>query len=162
MTKQIPLSKGLFALVDDADYEWLSQWKWYASTHKCGAYAMRHAPNPAKCPRQISIFMHRLILNAPNGYEVDHINHNGLDNRRANLRVVTVAQNQCNRKHEYGSSRFKGVHWDKVRGQWRAYIWYNKKGIKLGHYPDERAAARAYNEAAKRLFGAFACLNAVD
>jgi hypothetical protein len=102
MTKETALSKqkrsnsrntGLVALVDDADYDWLSQWNWTAiSTHrKNGGYAVR-------MENQKMILMHRQILDAPEGAEVDHINGNGLDNRRSNLRFATRRQGQANRR----------------------------------------------------------------
>src|ERR1043165_2122866 len=91
MTREIPLTQGYVALVDDCDYEWLSQWKWCAHVAKGGrtAYAFR-----AK-----GIAMHRVIMNAPEGMDVDHRDHNGLNNTRANLRICTHAENQRNMNH---------------------------------------------------------------
>jgi hypothetical protein len=125
MTAEIPLSAqkrrnsknlGLVALVDDEDYAWLCQWNWSAvSTHRLnGGYAMRRDNQSGK-----TILMHRLILGAPEGIEVDHINGSGLDNRRANLRLVTLQQNRQNRsKGRNNQTGFKGVTFDKKSGKW--------------------------------------------
>jgi hypothetical protein len=125
MTAEIPLSTqkrrnsrnlGLVALVDDEDYLWLRQWNWSAvSTQRLnGGYAMRRDNQSGK-----TILMHRIILDAPEGIEVDHINGNGLDNRRANLRLVTVQQNRQNRsKGRNNQTGFKGVTFDKKSGKW--------------------------------------------
>lgn len=93
--KTIPLTQGQFALVDDADYEWLSRWKWCVLFTDSVFYATR-----SRClsdaPGSKTILMHREVLNAPDGFETDHINGDGLDNRRENLRLATHALNQRN------------------------------------------------------------------
>jgi len=101
--------------------------------------------------------MHRLIMGNPQGMEVDHINGNGLDNRRCNLRVVTTSQNQANQHARRGRSSFKGVF--KQRSRWRARIHVQQKGINLGSFLTEEEAARAYDAAALHYFGEHACLN---
>ena len=159
MTKQIPLTgkkgAGLFALVDGCDFEELSQYRWYLDT---GGYACRslHGQRPNKES------MHRRIMNAPSGMQIDHINHNKLDNRRENLRVATHTQNTQNRcPKPTDSSRYKGVGWDKERSMWTAKISVNKRTVNLGRFTTQREAALAYNEAATKLFGEFAYLNDV-
>jgi hypothetical protein len=104
--------------------------------------------------------MHRMVVNAPKGLFVDHINHNGLDNRKANLRICTNLQNLRNKRPKTGcTSEYKGVHWCKGRNKFRANIYLNKKAIHLGYFHDEIAAAKAYDEKARELFGEFAYLN---
>ena len=114
----------------------------------------------------------RLIMNAPSGMEVDHKNHNTLDNRRCNLRVCTHTQNHRNNNglSTRKGSKYKGVtFFDRVKyfplkpigKQWRAYTRINGKRVWFGYYQTEEEAARAYNENALRLFGEYACLNAV-
>ena len=105
--------------------------------------------------------MHRKIMGAEGEILVDHINHNGLDNRKVNLRFATYSQNNSNtrmRKNP-GASKYKGVQWSKQRNKWTAIIRYNKKRKFLGYYTDERKAAKAYNEAAKIYHGQFASPN---
>lgn len=114
-----------------------------------------------------SVTMHRLIMNPPNNLVVDHINHNTLDNRRSNLRVVTHRENLANRDPNRDPNRernantyselpmarntsgFRGVHWDKERGKWRAYIIKNGKNMNLGRFDDILEAAKAYKKANK-------------
>lgn len=151
MSKLIPLTKGKFATVDDADYEWLNQWKWYAN----GGYAFRTAGGRKN---KKNIAMHRLICDAPSDSLVDHISGNTLDNRRCNLRLATTQQNTYNtKKRESVSSVFKGVSFQYNR--WTSYIGFNGKFIYLGRFLTQREAARAYNEAAINHFGEYAKLN---
>jgi len=104
--------------------------------------------------------MHRLIMDPPRGYVVDHINGDGLDNRRANLRLATHAQNGRNRrKIKKGISKYKGVSWEESTGKWRALIHVDRKKISLGCYKDEVTAAKVYDKAAKKYHGEFARLN---
>ena len=160
MPKEIPLTQGFVAIVDDEDYEELMQWKWYANVGVGSPRATRMAPRDGE-GRQKTILMHRQIMNAPDARVVDHINHDTLDNRRStNLRVCTRAQNQANRiKRAPGTSQFKGVHWDTQRMRWRARLRINGREIRLGRFRDEKEAARAYNRAAKEHFKEFANLN---
>lgn len=153
MVKEISLTEDKVAFVDDEDYPLVSQYKWYVSGSHSNWYAIRNN-------RLKSLIMHRLILNIPKDFECDHINGNGLDNRRCNLRIVTKAQNQMNRrKSQSCSSNFKGVTWYKSRNKWIVTITINQKQIYLGRYVNEIDAAKAYDEAAKRLFGEYARLN---
>lgn len=155
--KQIPLSQGRIALVDEADFERLSVWKW--CVHNCG-YAVRNGrgDNIGK-----TILMHRVILDAPPDLEVDHINTNRLDNRRANLRLCSKMQQQGNRWKPKGafSSCFKGVSKPADTQRWRAQIKNNRKAVHLGWFDSEREAAIAYNKAALEYFGEFARLNEI-
>ena len=141
-TRQIPLSRGLFATVDAADYDWLNQWKWSALKTKGGFYACRTVTENGK---QRMILMHRFIMDAPKGKIVDHRNRDTLDYRRDNLRIGTQGQNclnRCANKTGKKTSRFKGVYRD--RQYWRARF-----GDKiLGAFHDEEQAARAYDAAA--------------
>jgi len=155
MPKRIPLTQGRVAIVNNADYEGLSQHKWYATKGGAVWYAKRDE-------RGKTVLMHQLILNPPVGTESDHINGDGLDNRRSNLRLCTHAQNQMNsRKRTNCSSQYKGVDWDKSHCKWRARIMADGKRHHLGYFDDEIDAARAYNKAAKKGFGEFAKLNAI-
>ncbi len=156
--KKIPLTQGKFALVDDADFEWLSQWKWCAVKGRSTYYAMRTAPKSTG-----NIKMHREILKVPKGLQGDHRNGNGLDNRRQNLRICTHAENIWNQKKERNSKgKLKGASFTTtklLKNPWRSQICYNKKKIHLGYFATPEEAARAYDAAAKRYFGEFARLN---
>lgn len=104
--------------------------------------------------------LHRLIMNAADDVHVDHINGDGLDNRRENLRIVTPQLNQANsRKHAEARSRFKGVSWSEAAQRWRAYIAVGRKQTHLGLFDDEISAARAYDAKARELFGEHAFTN---
>lgn len=154
--KWIPLTKGLFALVDDADYELVNAYNWNvtAKSRSGNLYVERRAGG-----RLLSL--HRWLMNAPKGTQVDHINGNGLDCRRANMRVCSVKENHWNvrKQNRATSSRFKGVTWDKNRNLWMAKIKHNGKHKYLGRFSEQELAARAYNRAAEELFGAFALPN---
>lgn len=153
--KNIELNKGNVAIVDDADYERLSQFKWFERR----GYAAR---NVYKKGVYITIWLHREIICPPPGNEVDHINGNKLDNRRENLRIVTHSQNMKNtyRRHP-SSSKHKGVSWFKESKKWMANINSDGKRYYLGLFEQEEEAARAYNDAAQRLHREFAKLNNV-
>lgn len=146
----------MFAMVDDGDFEWLSQWKWMAAI-RCGVvYAGR-----STCVG--FVLMHRAILGAKKREEyVDHRDGDGLNNQRCNIRICTPAQNSWNRVGLVGSfSRFKGVFWDKKRKKWKAGIGANGKRYNLGIFESEDLAAAAYNSAARDFFGEFAKYNDV-
>lgn len=154
--KSIPLTQGKFAIVDDQDYGFLMQWKWCARHDKKSDtwYAVsRISGNQRMVP------MHRLIMNAPEGMEVDHRDNNGLHNWRGNLRICTGAQNKYNRRPQKANpTGYKGVYLFEGKS-WRAKIGFNKKQIHLGTFPTAEAAARAYDAAASKYFGEFAWLN---
>lgn len=155
--KRIPLTQDKYAIVDDEDYEYLNQWKWMLRRDKNNLYVVRGVWVNNKVE---IILMHRLIMNCPKDMEIDHINHNGLDNRRYNLRICTHAQNCQNRKpYKNKLSKHKGVTWRKDSKKWKAQIRFNGKQMSIGSYITESEAIRAYNKKAKELFGEFAYLN---
>lgn len=160
MVKELQLSRGMIALVDDEDYDWLIQYKWYANTFSGRWYAATKGMGDGE-----TTLLHRLIMNPPNGMQVDHINHNGLDCRRCNMRIVTPSQNMMNKikqKSKYSkpcSSRFKGVHWDKLNNCWKTEIMINRKHVWIGRFEYEIDAAHAYDVKAKELFGEYVWLN---
>ena len=110
-----------------------------------------------------SLPMHRLIMDAPKGMDIDHINGNPLDNRKSNLRICTRAENMRNRgAQKNNTSGYKGVGWCKHRKKWHAQIKHNGKQIYIGRYKDKEEAARAYDAKAKELHGEYAHLNFPD
>lgn len=147
---EIPLTQGRIAIVDDEDYDWLMEWRWLVNSWGYVARSIHRGQT----------LMHRLILNAPAGTDVDHINSNRLDNRRCNLRLASRAQNNRNRKSQDGTfSKYKGVGWRKDVKKWRAQITVNYKNIHLGYFDTEIEAAKAYDVAAHEHFADFAYLN---
>ena len=160
--RRIPLTQGKYAIVDPDDFERLNKHKWYAVRCKNTFYAGRcySIGNKKKY-----IMMHREVIDPPGHLDVDHINHNGLYNRKANLRPATRAQNSANRliiKRKDSSSKYKGLSWNKRKKNWRVRICVNDRRIFLGHFKDEKQAAKAYDEAAKKYHGEFASLNFPD
>lgn len=147
----------LYVLIDDEDFDMINKHNWYVHNYN-GIYNYAETKS-TKNKKKSMIKMHRLILNAQKGQLVDHINHNTLDNRKENLRICTSSENSQNRQRVWGRSSFKGVRWHKGTGKWHSRIMFNKKGISLGLFSSEEDAARAYDEAAKKYFGEFACLN---
>jgi hypothetical protein len=158
MTKEIQLTRGAVALVDDADYEWLSAWNWRLITTP-KLYAGRSGPRSAS--KRETILMHRLIAAAPAGYDVDHINGDRLDNRRANLRICLHAENQRNMqaRSDKRTSLFKGVNWASDRGKWRSRLVLNGQEVFDKYFDSEEDAARARDDAAILHHGQFARLN---
>lgn len=149
--KCIPLTQGKEALVDDADYDWLSSLgSWHFD---------RYAKRVTR--KEGVVYMHRLIVRATKGH-IDHINGDKLDNRRSNLRVCTPQQNVHHTMSRKGTSVYKGVSWDKRRNKWKAVIGYEYRRIDIGRYDTEREAALAYNDMARSLHGNFAVLNKVQ
>lgn len=139
--KQIPLTKEKFALVDDEDYNYLSQFKWCISN----GYAVGHVPGTWNKVRS----MVSLIVKAKSKQQVDHINMNTLDNRRKNLRLVSKSQNMMNKpKQSNNTSGFKGVSLDKRRLKWRANIQANGNNRWLGYFNNKKEAFEAYKKAA--------------
>ena len=159
--KQIPLTQGKFALVDDEDYERLvAMGKWYFGA---GAYAIRWVTTYDSTGKRIkkTILMHRIIMGVENKYEVDHRYGDTLDNRKLNLRVCTKAENGQNRgKNKNNTSGFKGV-WRSGTSRWRCRICVNRTHIHVGYYESLESAAKAYNAAALKYHGEFAKLNEI-
>jgi hypothetical protein len=154
--KEIELTQGKVAIVDDDDYEWLNQWKW----HFHNGYAVRTECEKRKFK---TISMHAQILGWSFGVDVDHLDLNKLNNTRSNLRKCTHSQNQHNRsKYANNISGYKGVFWHKHEKKWQAAIKANGKIIYLGYYADAQDAARAYDAAALKYHGEFARLNFQD
>jgi len=152
---KIPLTQGQFALIDAADYEWLSQWKWHAGWNPPTQtfYAKRSDFIGGKL---CTIRMHREIVGAPKGMDVDHKNHDTLDNRRRNLRLATNSQNQQNKRmQKNNTSGQRGVFWIASENRWLAQIGINGKRKKLGRFKDFEEATAAYKAAAEHLFGEF-------
>jgi hypothetical protein len=150
--KEIQLTQGQMTIVDDLDYEELSRYKWHAVKIR-GRFYAGNKSNPRR-------YMHRFVMKAQPGIEVDHINGNALDNRRQNLRLCTHKQNLRNQRIQTGfSSSFKGVGWKKGNRKWRSRIMVDGVDIHLGFFHSELLAAAVYNVAAKKYFGDFAQTN---
>ncbi|MBN2211142.1 MAG: HNH endonuclease [Sedimentisphaerales bacterium] len=160
--KQLPLTQGYFAKVDDEDYPRLTRWKWHVSPSTSGPYAARTIrPAPGQCrKRRLHYEVLRLPQPLPSGRVVDHINHDTLDCRKENLRVCTHQQNFWNSRPRARktSSRYKGV--TRRRPQkWKATIMKDGRLHNLGLFDDEYDAMVAYNRAAVKLFGDYAHVN---
>jgi hypothetical protein len=165
---EVPLygkkAAGRVALVDDEDYELVSQYKWYVHDpepkrpgRRRTAYATANAVIDG---RHTTVRMHILIMGRP---YIDHINHNGLDNRRRNMRPATSVQNSRNMAPaSRGASRYKGVGFHALNGRWRARIKTDLGSVSLGVFATEADAARAYDAAARKYHGEFAYLNFPD
>lgn len=154
--KEIPLTRGLVALVDDSDYDVLSSFKWRVSIH---GYVVRTVGHPEAPTRKRHLPMHRFIMGLCFGdkFYVDHIDGNPLNNQRNNLRVCTPTQNQYNRKiGSNNKSGFKGVTVSESENRWRSQIKVNGKIIYLGTFLTPEAAHEAYCAAALKYHGEFA------
>lgn len=152
--REIPLTKGAVALVDDEDYARVAAFKWHRS--KSG-YA-------ARTDRRVGkryVMMHRFVLGFPDAPQIDHVDLNGLNNQKANLRPCTPTQNLRNRPPLKGRE-FKGITFRHEKGRWEAGIYIARRRLFLGTYKTDVAAARAYDAAAIKYFGEFAWLNFPD
>lgn len=151
--QQVPLNHGFVAFVDDADYPAVLKFKWHVERNGSKVYARTNRTR-----------MHRIILGITDGaVRVDHIDNNGLNNCRSNLRPASASQNGANReqlkKRGNHTSRYKGVSWIKKLSKWRAGIVVNRVGKWIGAFSNEVDAARAYDSAALKAWGEFAQLN---
>jgi hypothetical protein len=151
--KEIPLTQGQVAIVDDEDYPELAKYKWLAawmpSSQAYRAETKRHGKNT---------LMHRLILMAPPGTEVDHKDHNPLNNSRSNLRICTRSENRRNSRAVRGSkSGYKGIVLH--HGVWETRITVDGKRLYLGRFKDPESAAKAWDQAAIKYHGEFAYTN---
>lgn len=156
--KEILLTKSKVALVDNWEYERLRKHSWHASLYRNTYYALT-----GNGKTQARVKMHHLVLPLLPGLEVDHIDGNGLNNQRENLRLCTSSQNSMNQRPQLGTtSRYKGVCWDKARNKWEAKIVVKNKTIHLGRFKVEKDAALVYNVAAIKYFGQFAYLNTTN
>jgi hypothetical protein len=156
---EIPLTQGQIALIDAEDYDKVKGCKWRAVKARKTFYARADMVHDGHV---VTIYMHRLLTNAPIDLHVDHINFSGTDNRKTNLRLCTNAQNhQHQMKPHRGINPYKGISWHKSSELWRAYIVVNRKQYHLGYFTTPEEAAIAYNQAAKRYFGEFAVLNEI-
>jgi hypothetical protein len=159
--RRIPLNQGYYAIVDPDDYDRLRKYKWQVNKKNNTYYATRHKWLSEE-KRRTTVSMHREIINVPAGMFVDHINHRGLDNRKANLRPATPADNAryaLYKKKKNATSKYRGVCYSKQNKKWRTQIRVNRKKKQIGYFQNEIEAARAYDEAAKRYFKEFAILN---
>lgn len=160
--KEIPLTRGYIALVDDEDYDRAMQYNWRATTsieaRRVYIYACRWKPI-GKGKRVIE-YLQKFILNTP--HLIDHVNRDGLDNRKSNLRLATFGQNNQNmikKQHKKNSSQYKGVGFHKGMHRWRVRLTTNYVECVIGYYDTEVEAAVAYNNKAIEVFGEFAKLN---
>ncbi len=158
--KQILLSQGKYALVDDKNYDWLNQWKWTLSKGRHTYYAKRNIKLPNG--KYQVILMHREILGLKqgDGKLVDHKDNNGFNNKADNIRICNNTENHQNGKaHKDGTSIYKGVFWDKRTQKWAVCIQINSKPRWLGRHSSEIDAAKIYDKSARELFGKFAKCN---
>lgn len=158
--KIINLTQGQVTLVDDKDFDWLNQWKWWALKNKDNTfYAVKHGSKING--KYVAIRMHRLILGLTDPKVLgDHEDHNGLNNQRSNLRIASHTENTRNRSSlKNSSSKYLGVSWIEARSKWYASIQINNKTISLGRFIIEEDAAKAYDIAAVTHYKEFANLN---
>ena len=161
--RRIPLTQGKYTIVDPDDYRRISKHKWCAVKIGRTFYAARTIRTKPGKQRQVA--MHRRIIDVPDNMFVDHINRNGLDNRKANLRPATHTQNIRNRakyKNRTYGSKYKGVTWHRQHNLWQAQIRVKRKSIFLGSFHNELQAAKAYDRAARKYHRQFAALNFPD
>jgi hypothetical protein len=153
--KEIRLTQGEVALVDDEDFEHLNQWRWFVQKRNHTSYAYRTTKSP-----KTSASMHRQLMDFPTGSQIDHIDGNGLNNLRCNLRICTSAHNSMNRKKRKNtSSKYKGVAWEKGKNRWYVSIKVGRKSYYLGKVGSEKEGALVYDKIAREWFGQYARLN---
>jgi hypothetical protein len=160
--RTVQLTRGFSTLIDECDLPKLGGYSWNAKRFTSGIYAARneHASKGSKNRKYRTLLLHRVLMDAPPGMEVDHRDGDKLNNTRSNIRLATHTQNQQNRRRcRGGSSRFKGVLIHSNR-YIEAYIGVEGKNLYIGSYSTEEEAARAYDAAAIEFFGEFAATNA--
>lgn len=154
--KQIKLAQGKLVIVDDEKYEYVNQWTW--------SFSMGYAKRREKLGQNKfhTIQMHRVLMDCPKNMQVDHIDGNGLNNQKNNLRICSPLQNMRNQKvRKNNSSGYRGVHWSIKHNKWIARIGSNYMRIHLGCFDDKREAAEAFNNASKKYHGEFGRLNKI-
>lgn len=150
--REIQLNNGAVALVDEGDYLLVSGYQWYLTPYGYAITGSRRDDG-----RQTTLPMHRLIMKPTERIVVDHINGDGLDNRRCNLRLASYSQNGQNRRNQQNNkSGFKGVGWSKRNRKWQAYIQINSRQLHLGYFDNPITAALAYDRASAEHHGEFA------
>ena len=150
---QIKLSMGYFAIIDEDDFELASKHTWYASVRRKADGSIRTV---YAVTRGSKLRLHRLIMNASKGFEVDHIDGDGLNCSKSNMRLATTSENQRNQRIGCNNkSGVKGVTWDKERGKWRVSIKINRKSIRIGRFENLEDAAKAYADASLKYHGDF-------
>jgi len=161
--KEIQLTRGKVALVDDEDFELLSQNKWYAQKYsKTDTWYAARRIWKVDGNKDKTILMHIQIMGTKPGFEIDHKDTNGLNNQKPNLRYCTSSQNQMNTKKRKGcTSKYKGIYWDNQMKSWRVRVKKDGKIMYQKLFKDEISAAIAYNNAAIIHFGDFARLNII-
>lgn len=165
--KEIQLTRGAIATVSDCDYDYLTNnFKWRLEPSRSTSYASCTHKTEDGVRRTLK--MHRLIMMSIAGpltpdVFIDHIDHNGLNNTRENLRLATNTQNlQCSRIYKNNSTGYRGVSWAPHMNRFVSKIRVNKKLLHLGYFDNTIDAAKAYNKAAKEHFGEFASLNIIE
>lgn len=161
--KEIKLTHGKFALVDDEDYDFLMQWKWHAHNPRENKWYAKRSIYFAENKRKTTVIMHRVIMKARKGQTIDHRFGEGFDNQKKNLRFCTAAQNNANRKsaNKNSTSKYLGVFFDNRRRKWVAAICSNYKKVRIGIFANEDDAAIAFNDVAIKIHGQFARLNII-
>ena len=164
---EVPLTSGKVALIDDADYELICRIRCPVRTnlfyrwHVCGTLQRPYAAAtlPGKDGIARMTYMHRFILNAPDDMQVDHVDGDGLNNQRSNIRLATQSQNTCLRivPKRKQITKYRGI--EPHKNRWRATIMFNHKKFRLGIFSTEKQAALAYDVAAQIIQGEFAVLN---
>lgn len=157
----VPLTQGCYAMVDEEDFRKICQHNWFVTRSGCNLYASTWTGTDDRGKR-IALRMHRAIMNPPAGYVVDHINGDGLDNRKCNLRLVTHTENCFNQRvASNNKSGYKGVSYHRRDEKWGAKITVRTQPVWLGYFQTAVEAAKAYNEAAIKHYGELARLNTI-
>lgn len=150
----IPLTQGLEAVIDAADVDLVKPYRWFAGKIGNVVYAFTRF---TKSSKERPTALHRLLCNPPEELSIDHIDLDGLNNRRSNLRLATTSENSRNtRTRQNNTSGFKGVSWRRDRSRWQVHIRVDGKRLSLGHYVTLEDAASAYAGAAEKYHGEFA------